>query len=439
MPSLSSKLTPSYHLPLPGQFVDRMTPLAEVMPERQPIELRTEADFYGASWEVARALGLQEPPRAIASWFHGFIHRLVSPNQFLWNDENTELQQHLVSTQKEAGYMTGHGHANTHAVGAPFLYATSPAVPRIPRSLLVAPGLNRHLLAPFSEQLDRTLDHLRPLRSKFDFVLCCLKARLIWAPGLADVLVKHDIPWVEGAEFSDANALKRMRTLYSSFEVVMSDTVGAHLAQASLCGARTCVFGPAPKLDRALLTKALDASCERVRQDPRMLDSFVDNPDHYRERLPFLFRSPDEAGSFPEWGGEVLGVAHKRPDAEIARLLGWHHCPGSPGFANAEHAEMAGVLGWLPAAAVSPHALHESLLQLQRRGLSLRQAVDELKELRKQHKSLAKELERAKSNLMKQTAKNREMSGLKRTFAWRLAGKHVYSVEKFIRRILTGK
>jgi hypothetical protein len=440
MPSLSDKLTPFTRLPVPPQFADRLAPFAEALPDRTPIELRTEADFYGASWEIARAIGLGEPPRSVSSWFHGFIHRLASPNQFLWNEENHTLQHHLVSTQKEADFLTAHGRTNVHAVGAPFLYAASAPVPRRPGSLLIAPGLNRHLAITLAEQLDRVLDSIRPLRARLDFVLCCFKPRfLMETHGLTKVLIKHDVPWMEGAEFNDANALRRMRAVYSSFEVVMSDTVGAHLAQASLCGSRVCVFGPPPELDRALLATALDASCQVVREDAKMLDSFVDNPDYYRERLPFLFRSPEDAGAFPEWGGELLGLPHQRPPEEMARLLGWHYCPGSPGFDDAKHAGMAATLGWLPAAARSAHALHESLHQLERMGISLPEAVAELKIRRKEHKSLAKELEQAKSNVMKLTGRSEALTRLRQTFAWRAVGRHVYSVEKFIRRHLPGK
>ena len=439
MSSLSATFTPLSQLPVPDQFVERLTPLADLLPARMPVELRTEADFYGASWEIARATGLAEAPRAISSWFHGFIHRLVSPNQFLWNDENALLNHHLVSKQEEAEFLASHGIDNAHAVGAPFLYATTSEVPRIPRSLLIAPGLNQHLATSYAEQLDGILESVRPLRTGLDFILCCFKPRFLTNSDLPKVLIKHDIPWVEGAEFNDTNALKRMQTLYSSFEVVMSDTVGAHLAQASVCGARVCVFGPTPKLDRALLAATQHNACERVRNDPRMLDSFVDNPDYYRERLPFLFRSPDDAGAFPEWGGEMLGLRHQRPHVEIARLLGWHWCAGSAGFANTASTEIAAQLGWIPAPAVSAHALHESLHELGKLELSLPEAVAEIKMRRKEHKSLAKELERAKSSLMKLTGKHEELTPLPQSFAWRMVGKHVYSVEKFIRRLLSGK
>ncbi len=440
MPTLSDKFTPFTRVPVPPQFADRLSRLAEVLPDRAAIELRTEADFYGASWEIARAIGLAEPPRSIASWFHGFIHRLASPNQFLWNEENHTLQHHLVSTQQEADFLTAHGRENVHVVGAPFLYAASTPVPRLPRSLLIAPGLNRHLATTLAEQLDRMLESIRPFKSKLDFILCCIKPRFLnESHGLTEVLTRHDIPWMEGAEFNDANALKRMWALYSSFEVVMSDTVGAHLAQASICGTKACVFGPPPKLNRDLLGKTNNAVCQVVREDARMVDSVVDNPDYYRESLPFLFRSPDEAGSFPEWGGEMLGVPHQRPHVEIARLLGWHWCPDSPGFSDAKLSGMSATLGWLPAAAVSSHALNESMHQLERLQVSLPEAVAELKLRRKQHKSLAKELEQAQSKLMKLTGKSEALTRLRRTFAWRAVGKHVYSVEKVFRRLLPGK
>jgi hypothetical protein len=437
MLSVSARFTPYSQVPLPDRLVERLGPLAEVLPDREPMELRTEADFYGASWEIARAIGLPEPPRAIASWFHGFIHRLASPHQFLWNDEIPDLEHHLVSKPEEAEFLRSHGRSNVHAVGAPFLYAPSPKVHRIPRSLLITPGLNRHLKTTYAEQFDTILESIRPMRSHFDVVLCCFKPRsLVSHPALHAAIAKHDVAWIEGAEFSDSNALRRMRALYSSFEVVMSDTVGAHLAQASLCGCRTCVFGPTPKLDRALLENAMYAATTHVREDTRMPESFVDNPEYYRERLPFLFRSPVEAGHFPEWGGAALGLDHVRTHAEIARLLGWHWSPQGTGMAGGDVTSQIAMLGWIHGSAVSPHALHEALLRLRKLGLGLSDAVTELQRLRKEHNSLAKAQEQAEARAAKLARKNAELQRLRRTVAWRLVGKHVHSVEKFFRRLL---
>ena len=121
------------------------------LPAQEPLQRRSEADYYGASELIASLTGRAAAPRSAASWKHGvsFEKDFAFPELLL--TEGNRLTRHLVGNDWQASALRGRGYPRVHAVGVPFLYVPRSGAARLSGSLLVMPV---HSLANASSSHD---------------------------------------------------------------------------------------------------------------------------------------------------------------------------------------------------------------------------------------------------------------------------------------------
>ena len=121
---------------------DSLSQMVSQLPPVDYIEkLNGEANYYGASSEIARQVGSFEQCAHGARWEHGWKYGAVSTAEHIGGYHKKKSKSlHLVSTQKHEAILRAEGFSNVHAVGLPYLYADKPNLVRRKGSLLVCPG-----------------------------------------------------------------------------------------------------------------------------------------------------------------------------------------------------------------------------------------------------------------------------------------------------------
>jgi hypothetical protein len=155
----------------------------------------------------------------------------------------------FVGRQDEVTFLKAAGYRKVRAIGLPIIYTQPSGLQRIPNSLLVMPAhsLASDVLMPSTEQYVR---EIASIKNRFDLVAACVSAYCI-AKGLwISRFAEQGIHVVRGAGIADANALKRLRALFDSFEYVTTDTYGSHVFYALYFGAKVSIWGTATPVFR---------------------------------------------------------------------------------------------------------------------------------------------------------------------------------------------
>jgi len=282
-----------------------------------PIKIRSECDFYGASRLIANALNGFSPEMFLGFWYHGWQY---NPPQFLelyrWHKAPDDWPL-LVHRQSEQHALARFGAKNSRAIGAPILYCNDRKVVRISNSLLIMPFHSldyvkiKYVEAEYFKCLDSVI-------SAFDVVAACIHPSCLSSGRWISELKKREIPYVIGAEANDGNGLKRMKQLLSRFTHVTSNWIGSHIVYAGLCGAAPSIYGPRP-----FFKKEEFKNDPYYNAHPHILDWWLsqENSDYVRSEYGFLFRKPHEADRCVEWSQSQLGYENMLSYSEVASLL----------------------------------------------------------------------------------------------------------------------
>jgi hypothetical protein len=277
-------------------------------------------DYYGALRIAAEYCGFKNiPPRFPGGWQHG----LMPP----WQQIRPEIVVYdaprpvrcFVARQDEAQFLKTGGYSRVQAIGLPIIYTQPSGLPRIPNSVLVMPthSLASDVVAPSTEQYVR---EIAGIRGKFDVMAVCVSAYCIakglWAPQFA----AHGIQVVRGAGISDANALKRMRALFDTFEYVTTDSFGSHVFYALYFGAKVSIWGTATPVYRENVLS--DGGWTRY---PEAVDKLLSEETVRRgEQYLGPLRVEPWNGVLDVGTGEfMLGHENKLNPEELRATLGW--------------------------------------------------------------------------------------------------------------------
>ena len=403
-------------------LVEQIDWLVPYLPQIRPIKLRGEADYYGASHELAKKVGLDFPPTSQGTWAHGWSYLPLVSGRTAVGYAPSE-RTHLVPTLFHQEFLHAAGYPNAAAVGVPYLYAAGKDVlPRRPDSVLLAP---LHSLPEIKQHEDKLrneeefAEYALSLRGHFSCVCASIHSSCVRSRQWIDSLERRGIPWVTGAMTDDANGLRRVRTLLNAFEVLVTNQVGSALFYAALDGARVSVSGPdalLPPLDSYKNHPYFIANPEMI--EKRKLG----HPDRMRERFPALFVDAKNAVQYSEEAAVELGLSHLIDHAEVARLLGWCHCDADPDWRAEDREKARRVFGWMPShygSSASMEELGRTLKKLDLDAGAAAQKLHELKGLEKEAKVSAKA--------------HAELSGIKTSWAWRYLAKPIFSIEKRLR------
>ena len=291
--------------------------LAGRLPPVRKRSIRSEADYYGASTQIANALGRSQPFRSSVGWQHGWVSEPVTDVRQIVGGEHIP-PRHLVGTKSQAESLVREG-CEAVAVGLPIIYAETEPVSRIGNTLLVFPA---HVTRQSGLSIDQNeyVGYIADQAKHFEAIVACVSGQCVARGFWTETLERHRIPWIPGAGIEDANALARITTMLSHVSCVTSHAIGSHLAYAAWCGCRVSLSGPEHRF---------------VRRDLENEPFYKSNPDlipvtlnrmsrsvfvgHY----PHLAAEPSEAKACQPWGEEQVGQKHRKSPEQISRLLGW--------------------------------------------------------------------------------------------------------------------
>jgi hypothetical protein len=301
--------------------------LSQIVSQLPPVDyiekLNGEANYYGASSEIARQVGSFEQCAPGARWEHGWKYGAVSTAEHIGGYHKKKSKSlHLVSNPKHKAIMRAEGFSNVHAVGLPYLYADKPNLMRHKRSLLVCPGhTSTYSDQDWSKLAEEYAERIFEIKEDFSDVLVCLSANCIEREQWIHEFEAKGIPWIMGAWIYDRNALRRMRCLFSQFEFVTTNCVGSHIVYSSYEGCKTSIWGwqdlynreewgnePSYKGKEGLLNEDLKWGTQSWMRE------------HYGQ---LFYDDPKDATLLNDWAADQLGEAYKRPAEEVANLFGW--------------------------------------------------------------------------------------------------------------------
>lgn len=283
--------------------------------------LPSEADFYGASFILARQLGLKKPPRSFSTWSHGCSdHSLRYKEQIIWANPLV-IKNILVSNKSVSGFLSGAGVKRVKAVGMPILYVDGVSLERQKRSVLFMPA---HSLSyvDINYETDTFLDEAKKIRQLGLYVCFCIHYDCFKKGAFIKKLDREGIDWFVGAAANDINSLQRIRNVFLYFETVTSNTIGSHFYYAQLFGAKFYFLPPYFEYKAELFVDCprwKDKSLKHVFDHNRK----ESNENSTRQRFPAYFRGYENALCDSEMAGRVCGVKCKVGAAHLASLLGW--------------------------------------------------------------------------------------------------------------------
>jgi hypothetical protein len=225
----------------------------------------------------------------------------------------------LVARQDEADLMSRHGYRDVRAIGMPIVYVPDPQVARLPGSLLVVPthsltGDNHADRSPFV----RYADSIKALIGQFKKITVCVHPNCrrngLWVKEFSE----PGIEIVYGAETSDANALRRMRTLFAQFESMTTNEWGSHVAYALAFGARVSIAGQPIAGDPALHARDL------MWQNNAAMMATAFSPEVAAARRTFLERlyvSATEGRADVTFGRWLIGADNQISPEEMRDIL----------------------------------------------------------------------------------------------------------------------
>jgi hypothetical protein len=304
--------------------------ISEIVQELPPFEYtklsNSEIDYYGASNNIARGLGLKGIPYTRASWHHGWYRYPLIQKLIVHEDCvafcNVREVPNLVATKDMEIFLRKNGFPHAVAVGDPFLYTQDPNVKRIPGSLLIIPN---HSLKETNYHYTQSIKNLLPdnlsnLRKKFSMIVACIGGFCALRGNYTKGYEDFGVPWVTGAWLNDEYALQRIRNLFSQFEYVATDSIGSHIPYAGYCGCKLIYYGKGKNQ-----TKKEFAETPFYQNHPHLIDIVIHEQklETIQKRFPILFNKHSQTEEFKEWSLEVLGTQNQLPPQDIAELIGW--------------------------------------------------------------------------------------------------------------------
>jgi FkbM family methyltransferase len=281
-----------------------------------------DSDFYGASGVAAQYCGFSEPPTSPRGyWMHAW-----GPKQFLAFDSpilyfgpvdlKGKSDYHWVGRLDEKNLLRRHGYKNAEAIGLPIVYVPDQPVARRQGSLLVMPAHSSDDTTS-DWKFEEYADEIARIRPSFSEVWICIHPSC-WEHGYwVNVFKERGFPVVQGALYTDRNALERLYRLFSSFEYVTTNAIGSHVAYAAYLGAKVSFYGSYAEVG--------SANYNNVKEYESMMEhwEWARAETTVRQYYPELFCHPAEAKQRIDWGRYEVGFDKKVLPAQLRSLFGW--------------------------------------------------------------------------------------------------------------------
>jgi hypothetical protein len=290
------------------------------IPSAKIFNVGWEPEYYGAIHQIAKKCNVTNiRPYAAHTWLHGWISgkKIISPRQIIgWGDKENI---HFVHTKEQKKYVYSKGYKYVFDIGAPFLYAEESFDKPVANSVLIVPHHGLKQAKSKHSPIDYIESILQDLKN-FELVVACIHADDAADANITEGLKKLKIPYILGARANDMNSLNRMRAIFSTFENIITNTLGSHIPYSAYCGCKVSIYGnyyersysefendPWYKKNKDILDYEITKSTEKFA----------------RENYGFLFTEPRLANTNIKWAQRELGCKSIRSTLLLKHLFGW--------------------------------------------------------------------------------------------------------------------
>ncbi len=281
------------------------------------IKLRNEVDRYGFSYQLAKKIGFQKPPRAFCGWSHGWaFYKPVSFVDLYYT--SGELKNRIVVATKQLDqFLVSQGAEKVVAGGLPFAYINKSNCKRISDSIVFFPPHSGSSTIQ-KKAVKSYFEYIYEQEKSFEFVAVC-------ASGIDYELFSkygnHKVKIIYGAESDDSNSLLRIRNIFDTFDFVSTNVMGSHVLYASYCGCKVSICGDMYKYTFNEF-HAENGFHNNIQQIERFLLYFSES--YIKKRHPHFFVSnPRQGREFLEWSKIEIGAENILSNQKLIDVLGW--------------------------------------------------------------------------------------------------------------------
>ena len=283
-----------------------------------------EVDLYGVRHTIANLTRTKGTPKTKAQWMHGwYAVRSNNPRMYVTAGNYNSIKNvpYLTNLKRETAILKKGGVSKSIATGANFLYAKPKRLPkRVSGSVLIVPGHNTEA-CPNNVNTAETFERLEEkINLQTNLTVRCI--------GGSDLLNKtsknalyNELPFICGAWIFDENALHRMWIIFSTFETLVTDTIGSHIPYALACGTKVEIIDLGTRMDVG----------DKLKNEP----FFKNNPDLFepismgqsiygiKQNFPEIFTASTKQERI-DTGYKLLGHENMKEIEEITSLFGWN-------------------------------------------------------------------------------------------------------------------
>ena len=290
-------------------------------PRKNEIIVRAISDAYGATVVARKYIGFKKDYFARTfSWQHGWMPDLwnIDRDEVIGETYLKKFKTVFVARKTQEKYLAQCG-LESKAIGLPYCYVPSANVKRNLGSLLIMPTHSTLTCATKEDQ--GFVDQVVQYKDSFSEIFVCMHEE--------DIKRKRDEIWqkegfkiISGASFSDANSLLRMKFLFESFEVMVTDSVGSHVPYAASSGTRISIISGDRSREIDSAEPFYSGKTKTYLRKLSELHYALNSPD--LSPYPFLFCSPLQAEEHVSWGQAEVGYENMLSTEDLRDSFGWN-------------------------------------------------------------------------------------------------------------------
>lgn len=293
------------------------------LPPHDPITLRAEIDYYGASSVLSRYCGvdLTDKPLEGIAWGHGWVpdYYINTDPKIVTGQSLFDKGQMLLASKKSIeSYLKDSGYPNALAIGLPVVYLKEKKIERLKNSLLVMPAHSLDYTTHGSWKFADYVSEIESISKHFEHIHVCVHPSCVKQGYWVNEFKAKGFNVIEGMHIYDRNALPRLQRLMSSFEYITTNSFGSHIAYGAYFGAKVSIYGTYAEFKEedfetdpfyTLHQDVLEPSLELISRE------------RIEKELSFLFTPPIEAPARVDWGRHEVGAEERKSPKEIRELL----------------------------------------------------------------------------------------------------------------------
>ena len=291
-------------------------------PVKNEIKVRAISDGYGATVVARKYIGFKKDYFARTfSWQHGWIPDLwnIDRDEVIGETYLEKFKTVFVARKTQEKYLTQCG-VVSKSIGLPYCYVGSPAVQRKIGSLLVMPTHSTMSVGTKEDQ--GFVEEVKKYKDSFSEIFVCMHEEdIIRKRG--EIWQKEGFKIISGASFTDANSLLRMKFLFESFEVMVTDSLGSHVPYAASSGTRISIISGERSREIDPEEPFYSGKTKTYLRKLSELIYILNTPD--LSPYSFLFCNPLQAEKYVSWGQAEVGYENMLSAEELRDYFGWNY------------------------------------------------------------------------------------------------------------------